>query len=259
MEFSALRRRLNEVRLRWLAIGASSAVLWGLLTAALVVMAGVWLDLAWELSPELRLATIAAASVAAIALVALLLWRTVLAAQHSLLARRLDRAAGVGGDILTGWDLGHGLSRGAAPRVDSPNPTRDMARLAVAHAAKIAQKVPAKRAISARPLARSAASLSVFASLVALIVVFLPGFSQIAWTRFSDPFADTPPFARTEFEVEPGDAQVRYGDGLDIFARPIGAPVEQLELIIQPNGPNAVPEKLPMFPEGDGRWRAVLA
>ena len=146
------------------------------------------------------------------------------------------------------------------PPAEVPQPTRDMAQMAVAHAARLANQVPAEQAVSARPLRRSLIGIGVAALATLLLAVLLPGLAQTAWLRFSDPYADVPPFARTEFEVEPGDTRVRYGDGLDIYAKPIGAPVERLELVLSPVSEEATEtETLPMFPEPDGRWRAVLA
>ena len=58
----------------------------------------------------------------------------------------------------------------------------------------------------------------------------------------------------------PATRRVRYGDGLDIYAKPIGAPVERLELVLSPvDEERRKVKRCPMFPEPDGRWRAVLA
>ncbi len=60
-----------------------------------------------------------------------------------------------------------------------------------------------------------------------------------------------------QFEVTPGDVQVLYGSELEIRATVVGAPVEQLELVLESARGQEPP--LPMFPEPDGAWRAVLA
>ena len=105
MELSQLRQRLREIRLRWLLIGSSAAVVWGLVVMVALIMAGVWLDLVWELSPELRIAALAIAVAGAFGLAAILIAVTILAARDVEMARRLDRGGKLGGDILTGWDL----------------------------------------------------------------------------------------------------------------------------------------------------------
>ena len=50
---------------------------------------------------------------------------------------------------------------------------------------------------------------------------------------------------------------VLYGSELEIRAEVIGSPVEQLELVLE--SANGQEPPLPMFPEPDGVWRAVLA
>ena len=53
-------------------------------------------------------------------------------------------------------------------------------------------------------------------------VIVAPVLAQTEWPRSADPFGDHPPYSRTQFQVEPGDTEVRYGDGLDVFVTPTG-------------------------------------
>jgi hypothetical protein len=90
-----------------------------------------------------------------------------------------------------------------------------------------------------------------------VLAICLPGLVQTQWNRFARPYADVPPFSRIEFKVTPGNTSVVYGSELEIRATVIGPPVEQLELVLQSGNRQEPP--LPMFPEADGQWRAVLA
>ena len=116
MTHSPLRSRLRRTGRRLLWFGGTAALTWGLVAAALMALAGAWLDLLWELSPQARIAAVVVAAHG----------RRVagggasapggVAARHAAVARRLDRAAGCGGDILTGLELDMSLSAGMRAR-----------------------------------------------------------------------------------------------------------------------------------------------
>ena len=207
------------------------------------------------------------------------------------LARRVDAAGGLGGEVLTAYELDHatpgGTSLSAAKGVGSeaatfstsndpdsannPHPqplsrarergaTRDplsagLARIAVNRTAAKVATVPVAQVVSLRPAVRAAGALAVALAVVALIAALLPELANTQWRRFTQPFADVPPFAWTKFEIDPGDVPVLYGQPLDVYATPVGAPVDRLELVLE--GASSEPP-LPMFPEADGRWRATL-
>jgi hypothetical protein len=95
------------------------------------------------------------------------------------------------------------------------------------------------------------------AGAVALVVVGFPRMARALWLRFSDPFGDHPPYSAVVLQVEPGDISVIYGQGIEVRASAGGAPVDRVELVLEPDGASA--EKVPMFPEGNGRWRAAVA
>ena len=81
--------------------------------------------------------------------------------------------------------------------------------------------------------------------------------ARTQWGRFTRPFADIPPYSATTFTVTPGDVQVVYGSELGIRAVTRGAAVEQAELVLEDG--QGQQTSLPMFPERDGSWQAVLS
>lgn len=249
-----LRTRLREVGRRLWMIGTAAGLLWGLAGVTVLLIAGAWFDLLWELAPPLRIAACAIAALGGAVLLGLLLCRTAAAARPAPVAWRLDRAGQTGGQVITGLDL-----EGPGPGTGSPDTaelTSGMARMAVDRAAAVAGEVPITRAAPAKSLRRPLGSLALLLAGVGLLVICLPRLARTQWSRFTDPFGDVPPYSRTQFVVEPRGAKVLYGSMLEIHATPVGAPVEQIELVLE--GEDGHRESLPMFPEPDGRWRSVL-
>jgi hypothetical protein len=113
------------------------------------------------------------------------------------------------------------------------------------------------KAASLGPLSRSLAALTLLWAGLAVVALVAPGLARTQWNRFLRPFEDVPPFSLTEFELAPGDVTVVYGSELEIRATVRGTPVEHLELILESAGGQE--PALPMFPEPDGVWRAVLS
>ena len=177
------------------------------------------------------------------------------AARDAAVARRLDGAGGTAGRILTGWELEQGRY---GVRGETPAPlSAGLAALAVEDAAAAAGRVLLGKAASLRPLSRSLAALTLLWAGLAVVAVVAPGLARTQWNRFLRPFEDVPPFSLTEFELAPGDVTVVYGSELEIRATVRGTPVEHLELILESAGGQE--PALPMFPEPDGVWRAVLS
>ncbi len=252
----SLGAQLRRVRRRLLGIGTAAAAVWGLAAVSILLLAGTWLDLLWEFPPEWRIATFWVAGVCGVVLLGALSAATLRAACDAAVARQLDRAGEVGGRILTGWELAQeGWSQrcGQTPRAL----TLSLANIAVADAALAAGQVPLGKVAPVRPLGRSLGAIALLWAAVAVLAICLPGLVETQWNRFARPFADVPPFSRIEFTVTPGNAPVVYGSELEIRATVIGPPVEQLELVLESGSRQEPP--LPMFPEADGRWRAVLA
>jgi hypothetical protein len=258
MASQSLRARLARVRRRLLLIGSSSAVFWGFQAGAVLLLAVVWLDLVWELSPAWRVATLCVSGAAGFLGIVALTWRAARSGRTATLARQLDKTAATGGQILTGIELD------APPRsVSLAGVSAGLAQLAVDRAASLAGEVPLAKAVPARPLGRAAGSLTGLLAAVGLLCVCLPELARTEWNRFTNPWADVPPYSRTRFEVTPGDVAVPYGGELEVRAAVRGAPVDQVELVLekgegQKRG-QGDEDALPMFPEPDGRWRAVLA
>ena len=90
-----------------------------------------------------------------------------------------------------------------------------------------------------------------------LLAVLMPALARTQWGRFTHPFADIPPYSATTFTVTPGNVQVVYGSELGIRAVTRGAAVEQAELVLEDG--QGQQTSLPMFPERDGSWQAVLS
>lgn len=251
----SLRAALQKVRRRLYWVGGASGILWAVAAAVVLLLVGAWLDLVWELSPQLRIATLLASGLASLVLVSILLGRILRAGKDDRLARRLDRAAGSGGEILTGVELDGPIHE--AYRSHAFDLSAGLAHMAVGRAADLALQVPGAKAIPARPLGRSLGMLAVTLAVIGLLAICLPGLAGTQWNRFLHPFSDIPPYSSIEFQVEPGDHDVVYGDPLDIYVTPIGGAVERIELVL--GGGESSQEVLPMFLEPDGRWRAALA
>jgi hypothetical protein len=252
----SLGAQFRRVRRRLLGIGAAAAAVWGLAAVTILLLLGAWLDLLWEFPPEWRIATLWAAGAAGVALLALLASATVRAARDPSVARRLDHAGDVGGRILTGWELAQ-QQWSRRRNLPQRSLTLSLANIAVADAAVAAARVPLGKVAPVRPLGRSLGAVGLLWALVAVLAICLPGLVETQWNRFSRPFADVPPFSQVEFKVTPGDTSVVYGSELEIRAKVIGPQVERLELVLASGDRQEPP--LPMFPEADGGWRAVLA
>ena len=144
-----LHHRLRSVRRRLLAIGSTSAVVWGLIAAVGLLLAGAWLDLLWELSPQLRIASLVCAGSVAGLLICLMVRRIVVTGRDRAIARRLDRVAGSGGDILTGLELDETTPLQSNTALHSSTMlSTGLARLAANHAAVVANRVSPAQAVS---------------------------------------------------------------------------------------------------------------
>jgi hypothetical protein len=228
------------------------ALAWGIVAAAVLLLAGLWLDVLWEMPPPWRIALVWLAAAASVAALAFLLWQTSRQARPAVLARRLDRAAGSGGEILTGLDLWQTVRGGSSSAL-----TLGLSQIAVDHAASLAAQAPLARAIPARPLGRALAVVAGGSLLLALVYAAAPGLLSTEWQRFARPWDDVPPHSPLRFTVTPGNAEVLYGGELEIVALVEGGAVDRLDLVLQ--SPAGGPSRLPMFSDADGRWRALLS
>lgn len=254
MSNTSLHDRMRSLKRRLLAVGLSASMGWGLAAAILLLLLCMWLDLVLELSPVPRI--VCGAACAALGLImaggiAASVWRR---GAPAAMARRLDRAAAAGGQILAGVDLL--LRPMTATTGGSSALTAGLAQLTVNRAATLAATVPFPTAVPARPILGPLVALASLGLAGAVIVLSVPRLALTQWARFVDPFGDHPPYSRIELDVNPGDTKVVYGGTLDIRATPHGETVDNIDLIVRAAG--AAEEKLPMFPEPGGAWRATL-
>ena len=247
--FQALKHRV-------LAIGGVSGATWGCCAAVGLLLAGAWLDLVWDLSEIARLLAVFVAVVTGFALLTNFIMRAVRRAQAPVLARRLDETGETGGEIVSGFEL-----QTANNSETTADLTHALAEMAVIKAAQRADEIPRSLAVPSKPVRRAALSFGVLALSVMVIALIAPRLAGTEWLRFADPFGDHPPFSQTDLRVEPGDAKVRYGDGLDVFVTTAGPPVDELELVLRTINSKSVlrEESLPMFPDSPGRWRASVS
>jgi hypothetical protein len=252
---TSLPARLRKVGRRLWMIGACAAVAAGLAAALVLLVLGAWLDLLWEIPPEWRIAAWWIAAAGAAALLALVLGRTAARGRPAALARRLDFVTGSGGAVLTGLDLYHGLLQ-RTEWLARPT-SAGLAAMAVEHAAAVAGRAPPARTVPLRPATRATAVFGLLALGLCLWGLAMPGLFQTEWLRFTQPWADVPPYSPLRFTVTPGDIEVLYGGELEIGATVEGGIADRLELVLLDD--RGEQTSLPMFSEPGGKWRAVLS
>ena len=251
MENVGVSSLLMRVRQRQWWIDGTAACCWAIVAAAGLLLVAMWLDLVWELAPQVRIAAMMVASIVGLGALGLLVWRTWKHTNDEYAARQLDTAGGLGGMVLSGWELSR------TPAVaGSHSLSAGLSQMAVSRAAVLGAKVPTSSAVPADPAKRAAAVLFSLGGIVLILGLCLPTLAITQWHRFASPYADVPPFSRLEFEVTPGNTEVIYGQGLDVRASLAGKPVEQATLVLETDGQQ---DEVPMFPEGDGKWRAALS
>ena len=253
---ASLGRQLRSLRRRSLAIRAGAGLLFSLPVAAVVIVVCVWLDLLWELSPEVRITGDVLAVAAAIATLVIVCWRAARSANRAAMARTLDRVGGTGGQILSGFDLECQAGKPDLRLGDTIG--SGLASMAVDRAGQLAGEVAPARAVPLRPLAIAAGYAFAAIAALAIAAVAMPRLVRAEWLRLSDPWGDHPPFSRVQLSLEPKDARVVYGSSLDVFATAAGEPVERIDLVLVDPASGAE-ETLPMFPEASDRWRTVLS
>jgi hypothetical protein len=236
---------LKKFRRRTVAVGAAVAASWATVTVLVLLAAFAWADLVVELPAMFRficgLFAIAAALIAATNIGL----RTRRATSGLEIARRLDVVTKSGGQILSGVDLAPAMVGGAT--------TIGLRQLAIRRAGDLAGNIDPATAIPLKRLIKPWALLIVGLIVAMQLAFSFPGLLSAQWFRFTDPFGDHPPYSKLTFDVEPGNAKVIYGGAVDIRATVHGGAADHLELVL--NGA----ESLPMFPEGNGVWRATVA
>jgi hypothetical protein len=260
---------MRQLRRRAIGVGVGAACSWGVVAAIIAILAFAWVDLVVELSAAVRLACVIVALLVAVLLATRLMLAAMRAGSALLLARRLDEVAGSKGQILAGVDL-------ADPQVKNSNPdnaptptlprstgrgseeaplTTGLAQLAVRHAAAIVRDIAPTAAVPGKTLVRPLFAARWIAVAIVVIALVAPRLVATQWLRFADPFGDHPPYSRMTFSVDPGNTSVIYGGSIDVRATVGGGVADRMELVLS----GSENEPLPMFPEGDGKWRATVA
>ena len=245
--FQRLKRRI-------LSIGGASGAAWGLVGALGCLLIGIWLDLVWELSSESRMIAWGLAGVTGAVLLAVFLVEASRSARKSLLAQRLDETGQTGGEIVSGVDL-------KTQAVPFSGLSLGLAQLAISKAVSIAALVSPAQAVPIKPVQR--AGIAAGATFLACVAAALlaPHLAYTEWMRFTNPYGDHPPYSPTRFRIEPGDTSVRFGDGLDVIVTVEGPSVDELELVLRTRTDQGShrDEKLPMFFDSIGHWRATVS
>src|SRR5262249_48208082 len=139
---------------RWLMIvGVATGFAAGTVAAALILLAGVWLDVLWELPPGARVANsvlAALAPVPGIGFGVFLAWRR---GQPLQIAKRIDRAAAADGQIRAAIDLE------LQPPHNGPLAV-SLARLAGEKALVKVRQISTNSVVPLRPLGRACAALA---------------------------------------------------------------------------------------------------
>ena len=250
-----LTQLLSRVRQRLWMLESARGLCWGLLAALGTLLGGMWFDLVWELPAQARAATWGLAALALTALLGSLLRRTWLAVDARQMARQIDAASGSGGELLNGYEFAAGKTPTFTGSATSLL-TAGLAEMAVTRAVGLAEKVEPATVVSTRPVLLSARWLGGAACLVMLLALTCPILAKNQWQRFAHPFDDTPPYSPYQITVEPGDTEVLYGKGLEVRVTVAGPLARDVHLIVT-TATNT--EKLPMFPEANGTWRAQLS
>lgn len=252
MSVSSFDSTFQRLTNRLLTVGSLSGIAWGFCGSLLLLSAGFWIDLVWELSSVARVIAVVTSATAGIVLLVVFLTVAIRSAAQVLMVRRLDQTAETGGEIVTGYELQSssitGLSQG-------------LAQIAVSRSALLASQIPTSRVVPDTPARQGAIAATAIVAGMLFAAVVAPVLTQTEWLRFADPFGDHPPYSRTHFHVEPGDTSVRYGDGLEILVTVTGQPIDDLELVLRtsPDGRKTHDERLPMFFDVAGQWKASVS
>ena len=250
----SLGAQLRRVRRRLLGIGAAAAAVWGLAAVTILLLLGAWLDLLWEFPPQWRIATfwVAASGIMLLG---------VLSAATLCLARCGRRpAARSGGPV--GRQNPHRLGIGPGTvepprRTDAAGVDAKPGQYRGGRRRRCRRGIPLGQVAPVRPLGRSLGAIAFAGGRRGGASGLPAGAGRDAVESVRAAVRRRAPFSPIEFKVTPGNTRVVYGSELEIRVTVIGPPVEQLELVLEAGNRQEPP--LPMFPEADGQWRAVLA
>ncbi len=257
-----LNNRIGEVRRRLFSVGIAAALGWVLLAVIAVLLFAVWFDLLWELPAGARLSSFVVAGVVGLVLFCWLVGSLLRKSSQRWLASRLDEVGDTGGEITSGLELSETLAdeRSSSAHGANVEIQKGLSAMAVSRAATKAAQIDQSLAIPARPVKMIASVLAAVGLLIAVVGFSMPKLAKTQWSRFVSPSDDVPPFSMMEFEVTPGDVEIRYGEGLDVVAKLDSTPVDELQLVLtgESGETDIVEEVVPMFSEGNNQWCASL-
>jgi hypothetical protein len=249
-----LTAALDKLRRRMGALALAAALGWAAFAAAAVLLGWCWVDVVMDAPPAVRIAGIAVAGAAAVAVLVARLRAAAAARRPDRLARRLDAVGQTDGQILSGYEL---LNR-AGPAGREDGLTAGLAAIAVARAAALARGVSRALAAPAGVLVRPAVAVGAALLTFGLLALLFPALVRSEWRRLADPFGDNPVFSHVRIQVEPGDVRLVYGGSVEIRAWPAaGGPVDRLETVLVSDA--GTEEVVPMFADAANHWRTALA
>lgn len=272
----SLKFTLERFRQRMLLIGTAAAVMYGAIAFVVLLIGWMWIDVVFDLPGSLRIFGWLTAAIGLFLLTTRIALRFVREGNEANVASRLDRVAGTGGEIRSGFDLlpfrsrlDISRSRGKAQqlRPDRPALTRGLETLAIDKASLLASRIDDEDAVPIGPVAKSMFGLFGIGFIVLIVATFLPRMAYTELVRFVDPFGDHPAYSQYHFEISPSLMDVVYGENLDFEIEAEGPMIEQLEVVLVPPASQrdvaldeATPiDVLPAFPSSDGIWRATIA
>jgi hypothetical protein len=251
----ALLPRLNSWRRRQWLFAAVNGCLWGLFVALLALLVAAWLDLLWELPAQVRAGALPVAGILGTGVLLLAIGRGWWAAGVRRLAAVADGAVNAGGEFLTGLDLA-GPTYTSRAIAGNPSLTEGLRHMAVQRAADKLNLVSAQKVVPARPLATSALTLIGLLAAVGILCLAMPKLAQTQWHRFTVPTDEAPPFSLIEFNVQPGDVELVYGEGFDVVVSTNLPTADALQLVLRSE--TGSEESIPMFAQTDQQWRAPV-
>jgi len=158
--------------------------------------------------------------------------------------------ANTGGQITSGLQLAK-LATGA----NNATPIQQgLAELAVVDAANITGDIKQNDAVSSKPLIRVATVIGGLMLIALAVTLAVPKLLSTEISRFAAPSSDVPTFSMLEFDVTPGNTSVHYGQSVDIEVQLNSASIDEPQLLLF----GEATETVPMFHQGDLRWRTTL-
>ncbi len=249
---------LAPSRARARRIGLAVTIGWAIACGAAALLVAAWADLVVDLPGAVRFVCLLVAAGIGIVMLVRLGRFAFAKSSTTEVAKRADAIAGARGQVQAGVDLANADSG----KTGAVSLSTDLARMAIARAAQIAGAVSPAMITPAKPLAMPMSVLGAGLLFVLIFAVASPRMFATQWLRFTDPFGDHPPYSPLVFTVEPGNGKVLFGGAFDVRATVTGGVAERVELVLdRPADTEAaeVNESLPMFPEGQGGWRATIA